>query len=220
MSDRLFAIGDIHGCFEALQNLIENKIMLTKKDKLVLLGDYIDRGSQIKEVIDYIISLIENGYDIITLMGNHESVLLKALEKEEYIPGWIQNGGNKTIESFGLHSLNELDKKYVLFFKELHYYYSINNFLFVHAGFNDKIENPFTDFHKMLWSRNHVHDHPKLNDKIIIHGHTPVTLEYCQKLVAERKHTINIDTGCVYAGYPDLGHLTALELHKYKLYSV
>lgn len=56
---RLFAIGDIHGCFDSLKELVENKILLTKEDKLVLLGDYIDRGIKSKEVIDYIIDLQE-----------------------------------------------------------------------------------------------------------------------------------------------------------------
>lgn len=45
---RLFAIGDIHGCFDSLQELVENKIQLVKDDKLVLLGDYIDRGNKSK----------------------------------------------------------------------------------------------------------------------------------------------------------------------------
>jgi len=51
---RLFAIGDIHGCFDSLQELVENKIQLDKDDKLVLLGDYIDRGNKSKEVLEEI----------------------------------------------------------------------------------------------------------------------------------------------------------------------
>jgi len=55
MSNRVFAIGDIHGCFNPLKELIENKIQLQKNDKLIFLGDYIDRGTNSKEVVDYII---------------------------------------------------------------------------------------------------------------------------------------------------------------------
>ena len=67
MDNRLFAIGDIHGCFNSFKKLMEEKIQITKSDKVVLLGDYIDRGSQSKEVIDYIIELKEKSFDIITL---------------------------------------------------------------------------------------------------------------------------------------------------------
>lgn len=76
MNSRLFAIGDIHGCFDSLKELVENKIQLQKDDKLILLGDYIDRGDKSKEVVDFIIGLLENGFDVIPLMGNHEAMLL------------------------------------------------------------------------------------------------------------------------------------------------
>ena len=55
--NRLIAIGDIHGCFKSLKILIEDVLNLQPEDKLVLLGDYIDRGNDSKEVVDYIIEL-------------------------------------------------------------------------------------------------------------------------------------------------------------------
>jgi serine/threonine protein phosphatase 1 len=220
MNDRLLAIGDIHGCFDALTDLIEHKIILTRNDKLILLGDYIDRGNQSKKVVDYIINLIEKGFNIVPLMGNHESMLLDALENEAYLPKWIQNGGNETMQSFGIQYLNELSSAYISFFKELKYYYPFDNFLFVHAGFNDSAENPFSDNYQMLWSRNQVYNHPLLRDKTIIHGHTPITKAQCQQLVTARAQTINIDTGYVYSNKEGYGRLTALELYSYNLFSV
>ena len=83
---RIFAIGDIHGCFDFLKELVENKIQLDKDDKLVLLGDYIDRGVKSKEVVDYIIDLHEKGYDITPLIGNHELLLLETFEDEKNKP--------------------------------------------------------------------------------------------------------------------------------------
>jgi serine/threonine protein phosphatase 1 len=97
---RLFAIGDIHGCFDSFKELVENQIQLAKVDKLVLLGDYIDRGKNSKEVIDYIIDLDEKGYDIISLVGNHELLLLEAFADEKNKLNWIQNGGGDTLKSF------------------------------------------------------------------------------------------------------------------------
>src|ERR1035437_10324686 len=220
MKKRLFAIGDIHGCFESLRNLIENKIKLKRSDKLILLGDYIDRGPQSKEVIDFIIELQSNGFDIVALMGNHETLLIDALEDEKNLPKWRRNGGEKTLLSFCLQSLKDLGQQYILFFKGLILFYTFDNFLFVHAGFNDLIDNPFSDKFTMLWSRNTFYKHPLLIDKIIVHGHTPITLNHCQELVTTRKQRINIDTGCVYSDIEGLGFLTALELFSYKLFSV
>lgn len=220
MNIRLFAIGDIHGCFDALKNLIEHKIMLNRNDKLILLGDFIDRGKQSKEVVDLIINLLRKGFDIVPLMGNHEAMLLDAFEDEKNLSKWILNGGDETLRSFGIQSLKDLDQHYIAFLKRLILYYSFNNFLFVHAGFNDTIENPFTDNYYMLWSPNQVYTHPLLKDKTIIHGHTPITETQCQQLVTTRKQTINIDTGCVYSHKVGYGRLTALELNSYFLFSV
>ena len=69
MNNRLFAIGDIHGCCDSLKELVENKIQFQKNDKLILLGDYIDRGDKSKEVVDFIMELQEKGFNIIPLMG-------------------------------------------------------------------------------------------------------------------------------------------------------
>ena len=153
-------------------------------------------------------------------MGNHEALLHEALENEKKLPMWIQNGGGKTLLSFGLQSIKDMDQKYIAFFKELMLYYALDNILFVHAGFNDNIDDPFKDEYNMLWSRNIFYTHPLLLEKVIIHGHTPITQKLCQELVTTRKQTINIDTGCVYSDYEGLGYLTALELFSYELFSV
>ena len=89
MNSRLIAIGDIHGCFDALRELIEQKVRLVKTDKLILLGDYIDRGDQSKAVVDYIIQLSQGGFDIFPLMGNHEAMLLDTLENESNLVEWL-----------------------------------------------------------------------------------------------------------------------------------
>jgi len=141
MNNRVFAIGDIHGCFNSFKKLIEQKIQLTKSDKLVLLGDYIDRGSQSKEVIDYIIELIEKDFDIVPLRGNHEQMLLDAFFDDGHIPIWIFNGGNETLKSFGINSLKKLETKYLDFFGSLQFFFEFEAYLLVHAGFNDEIQN-------------------------------------------------------------------------------
>ena len=164
MGERLFAIGDIHGCFDSLRELIENKIAIRKSDRLVFLGDYIDRGNQSREVIDYIIELKNKDFDIVALIGNHESMLLDALDNDMFLPEWFQNGGSETMRSFGINSLKQLDQVYIDFFKGLQFYYFLNDFLFVHAGFNDRISNPFDDKYHMIWSRREKYTNPVLTE--------------------------------------------------------
>lgn len=117
MTHRLFAIGDIHGCFDSLRTMIEQKIKIRKEDKIILLGDYIDRGPQSKEVVDYIIDLQNSGFDLVPLIGNHEAMLLDTLNNNEYFSIWIQNGGTETLRSFGISSLGKLAPRYIDFFK-------------------------------------------------------------------------------------------------------
>ncbi|MBN2596191.1 MAG: serine/threonine protein phosphatase [Marinifilaceae bacterium] len=217
---KLFAIGDIHGCFDSLKELVENKIQLDKNDKLILLGDYIDRGNKSKEVVDYIIDLQEKDYNITPLIGNHELLLLETLEDEKNKPKWIQNGGDETLKSFGIISIKDISPKYLNFFTNLMSYLSIGDFLFVHAGFNDKILNPFQDTYSMVWESQVEYLNPLLTCKTIIHGHRLITIEHCEKQINENKQVINIDTGCVYKEKVGYGKLTAIELYSKKLFSV
>jgi serine/threonine protein phosphatase 1 len=217
MNTRIFAIGDIHGCFDSLKELVENKIQLQKSDKLILLGDYIDRGEKSKEVIDFIIELLENGYDVIPLIGNHEAMLIAACENEKNISQWIQNGGDKTLKSFDIGSLNDIESKYIKFFNDLRYYCSFEDFLFVHAGFNDNVLNPFTDFYSMLWKCKESYSNPILEDKTIIHGHNPISVSKCEERILAKHHVINIDTGCVYNDKEGFGRLTAYECNSQRI---
>lgn len=211
MSNRYFAIGDIHGCFNSLKELIENKIQLQKSDKLILLGDYIDRGPNSKEVIDYIIDLQNNDYDIVTLLGNHESMLVDAYNNESSISKWIQNGGSETLKSFEINSLKNMDSKYLNFFNSLKLYFELDEYLFVHAGFNDELKNPFVDKYSMLWKSRERYFNPLLTNRIIIHGHSPVSIKTCEEQIKNNSKVINIDAGCVYSN-TDFGKLVAIEI--------
>jgi len=220
MNERLFAIGDIHGCFEKFREMVESKIEIRKSDKLILLGDYIDRGFQSRETVDYIIGLQENGFDITALIGNHEYMLLEALDSEDFVFNWYANGGEVTLSSFGIESIRELPGIYVDFFRSLLFYYSFRQFLFVHAGFNDEIVNPFDDRYYMIWTRNEKYTNPVLLEATIVHGHTPIPLSVCQKNIMDGNSVINIDTGCVYGESGGYGCLSAIELYSGKLLTV
>ena len=217
---RLFAISDIHGCYDSFYELTVRTIRLTKSDQLILLGDYIDRGQKSKEVIDFIIDLRKGGFNVNPLAGNHEVMLIDSLYDPEMMPLWLMNSGASTLESFGIPEIGEIDKKYLKFFTSLEYYKILGNFIFVHAGFDDSAPDPFSDYHEMVWECRVSYQNPLLSDKTIIHGHRPKTISYVKKRIAEKSKVIPIDTGCVYDKENGYGNLSALDLNTMKLYSV
>ncbi len=220
MSGRLLAIGDVHGCYCPLKTMLEEQLKLKKEDRLILLGDYIDGGTQSKEVLDYIMRLIEDGYQLIPLLGNHEDMLLKALIDYKYFVSWHYNGGYTTLESFSVSEPNKIGDGYFRFLRQLKYCHIDGRRIFVHAGFNDELANPFEDTTAMLWSRNVQYSNPMLSKRTIIHGHSIISLEACQRLVESNSSVINIDTGCFMGEYADTGFLTAIQLPERILFHV
>src|SRR5690606_13442078 len=142
MAGRVLVISDIHGCSQTFIALVENVVQLKKEDTLYLLGDYIDRGPDSKGVIDYIIRLKESGFKIIALRGNHEVMLLNSIKERSASRVFLVNGGDKTLESFGISDVEELAPAYLDFFISLGYYALYDKFILVHAGLNFDLPDP------------------------------------------------------------------------------
>jgi serine/threonine protein phosphatase 1 len=211
--ERIFAIGDIHGCSKTFEKMLFEKIIIQKTDQIYCIGDYIDRGKNSKAVIDLILQLREQQYNIFTLRGNHEQMMIDAMFEKEALPYWLENGGTETIRSFGIGSLKDLPKKYVSFFKETRLYLETEKYIFVHAGLNFKRENIFEDKEAMLWERDFSDKQPALKNKLLIHGHTPKSLRF---ILNQKGNCINIDGGCVYSHLRLFGKLVAIDLNEKK----
>ena len=218
--DRLFAISDIHGCYKLFYELVVNIIKLRKSDQLILLGDYIDRGDQSKEVIDFIMDLCKEGFNIMPLAGNHEVMLIDSYHESEMLPLWLMNHGLSTLMSFGIEDIKDIDAVYLEFFNKLEFYKVLGNLVFVHAGFDDMAIDPFSDNQAMIWECMYSYKNPVLAEKTIIHGHRPKTISYVEKLINEKSRVIPIDTGCVYGLESGYGYLSALEVNSMTLYSI
>jgi serine/threonine protein phosphatase 1 len=219
---RTFAIGDIHGCAKTAKKLLLDELKITKDDAIYFLGDYIDRGSGSKEVIDFILQLKNENYNINTLRGNHEQLFMDSGNSFTDFQNWIANGGVATLESFEISRYSELEDVYKNFFNDTKFYFETDGFIFVHAGFDFSNEFYLDDTDSMMWIRNMKVDKKKIGNKIIVHGHTPTPLEKVKKNLASAKEkgSLNIDTGCVLKDYNGLGYLTALETNNMKLYNV
>ena len=224
---RRIVIGDIHGCLKTLQHLLEKKIRPGTGDELYFVGDYIDRGPDSKGVLDYLISMKDKGQKMVFIRGNHEEMLIESFSSETYFHPWIYNGGGSTLESFGLTKeeyLNlpgdkKLSPKYMEFLSHTTYFIELDKAYIVHAGFNFVDDNPFHDLDAMIWSRNFDYDRFKAKGKPVIHGHTPIDLDSIRRTLFDpERRLINIDAGCVYTEYPELGNLIALDLDKWQLF--
>lgn len=221
MADKItinkYAISDIHGCPKTFQRLVEEKLALKKTDHLYLLGDYINRGPDSKGVIDYILALKGLGYKVHTLRGNHEDLLLEAYDDPKRHNRFLKNGGKITLASFDAQHVRDIPEVYLQFIRETKFYFEVDNFLLVHAGFNFTAKDPFKDYHSMMWMRKIKVDKDILGDRIIVHGHTPAKKKKVRDQFKKGKipQLINIDSSCVY--YPKKGcRLCALELNSLK----
>lgn len=217
----LYAISDIHGCCATFKALVKDKIKLQKTDKLFLLGDFIDRGPDSKGVLDFVMKLIEDGYQVFPLIGNHEWMLLKGLEQFDMEYSWLENGGRDTLVSFGATNIHEIPKKYIEFMKDFALYIDIPGYYLVHAGFNFEIEDFLESKYSMLWIRHWYTEinHDLLGDKIIIHGHTPKKKEDMEDDFQNMPYpAINIDAGCYAKHRQGYGYLCAVNLTELQLY--
>lgn len=190
-------------------------------DKIIFLGDYIDRGPDSKKVIDYIMDLQLQGRNIIALKGNHEELFLKSQQSEDEMNIWIRNGGKLTLDSFGVATTWQIEKPYFDFIESMPYYYIFENYYFVHAGFNEGKNAIFEDNNAMLWIRKETYYSDYFMGKHIIHGHTPQPLVKLKKQIEKRNlHTINIDTGCIRKDEDGYGYLSAIEMNSLEIFSV
>ncbi|WP_338768614.1 metallophosphoesterase family protein [Bernardetia sp. ABR2-2B] len=216
-----FAIGDIHGCSKTFKALVEDKIQLTKSDNLFLLGDYIDKGSDSTGVIDYIFYLQENGYQVFPLLGNHELNLLEASQQynERTFKHFLRMNKNKDI----VDEQMKIKPKYLEFFNSLPYYYELEDYHLVHAGFDFRNPNPFQNHNAMLYIRRFEVKKELLKGKKIVHGHQPTNLKAIQKSIANNASVIPLDNGCTYTkphkifDYNQLGNLCCLNLDSLEL---
>lgn len=203
---RTIVIGDTHGCYNELKELIhtleENNEYRRGIDKLIFLGDYIDRGDDSRLVIDFIKNLQMNYDNVIALMGNHEDMLLKYLDGET--DDWLWNGYRSTIDSYGGYT--EQFHKDVQWIRALPLYHEDDNYIYVHAGIDTRKPMDKQDRNTLLWIREDFIYNFNGYKKKVIFGHTPTAfLEEGYKPVRTYNGDIDIDTACVYGGY-----LTAL----------
>lgn len=187
---RTIVIGDIHGCFYTLMDLLEKIEYKEAEDRLIFVGDYIDRGENSFEVLDFLFKLQKRvGKEaVVCLMGNHEDMMLydKAC--------WLNNGGNATRKSFYKHHFQP--NVFNFWLKKLPLYFESEAYIVCHAGLPyAKLEDNSRD--DILWDRDWLRYCHVETEKPVIFGHT-ITGTGEARIVYNG--SIGIDTGCVSGG--------------------
>lgn len=224
---RTFIIPDIHGCSKTLRYLLEVKLSISQADRLYFLGDYIDRGPDSPGVVEYLINLIDDGYNITGLKGNHEQMMLECINGDYEMSLWLMNSGFATMHQYqSMTTAIEteygfLPQRHLDFFFSLKPYVIVDNrYILVHGGINYELPNPFSDEYAMLWNRPSDVPENFMPTYKIIHGHTPRALKrIVEELKEPHRRLFDLDAGCVYKGQyiPGTGYLTALQLENWSL---
>jgi len=211
---RIYAIGDIHGRADLLKAVLlqieaDSTLYPVHREIIVLLGDYIDRGPDSKEVLDLLVGR-EQTKERVFLRGNHDTFVHRFMSDPAVLDEWRLFGGLETLVSYGLTpsispDLDEqkrlarelaafIPQNHLEILRSLSPSYVCGDFLFVHAGIRPGVPIRKQREEDLLWIREEFLSCHEPFEKFVVHGHTPV------RTPDLRPNRINVDTGAFATG--------------------
>lgn len=219
---RVYAVGDVHGRFDLLQDLIgriaaDNEARAQRDVHVVMLGDLIDRGPQSREIVELFLKGAPSFAKWHFIMGNHEEMLLKLIDQPDasLMPQFLRYGGRETFESYGapqrvldtpdLYAPDTLPfyipEEHRAFLRLMEDGILVGDYFFTHAGIRPGVPLDDQEQQDLRWIRRDFLESEADHGMIVIHGHT------VSEEVEVRANRIGIDTGAY-----KTGRLTALGL--------
>lgn len=214
--NRVYCIGDIHGCSDLLLDLAkviaQDAAHYAGKKTLVFLGDYIDRGMYSKQVIDILLDeAFLSDFDKVFLSGNHEQTLLTFIHEDSAVlKDWWHYGAQATFYSYGVKYLGipsaskfeELQMQlkeampinHLEFYSNLKQSFVLGDYFFVHAGIMPGLPLDLQSANDCYWIRDEFLNSTFIHEKVVVHGHTIV------KEPEILPNRIGIDTGAYASG--------------------
>lgn len=213
--ERVYAIGDIHGRLDLLDELLQridasDSALGDAHISLIFLGDLIDRGPDSCGVIERAMQLAEVSPSVRFLRGNHESVFLGALDGDPRVMRFFCDiGGRETLRSYGLDEDRLIGmtpeqivefaqalvpQRHLDFIRGFEASIEMGDYLFVHAGIRPGVPLDEQDPRDLMWIRDEFLRSNELHGKMIVHGHS-IASE-----VEEMGNRIGIDTGAFSTG--------------------
>ncbi|ONF97053.1 metallophosphoesterase family protein [Sphingomonas jeddahensis] len=217
---RIYAIGDIHGRLDLLDQLLDqiaadDAARGAAQTGFIFLGDLVDRGPDSAGVVDRVRDLCKNRPDVRCLCGNHEEIFLGSYDGDtDLLRLLLRAGGHETLLSYGMDAdeieratigelaemmVRDIPEQPITFLRSLQDYIVEGDYLFVHAGIRPGLPLEQQKSRDLRWIRDPFLDHTANHGKFVVHGHT------ISERVDERVNRIGIDTGAYRTG-----RLTAL----------
>jgi len=220
--EAVWAIGDVHGCdalLKALLAVIDSMRVEEAAARVILLGDYVDRGPRSREVMDLLIAVQgDDRFDATFIRGNHDHMMLSFLDEARFGPGWVTMEAAVTLQSYGVRPCisdapgsvwrevqaqfqDAVPEAHVAFLRGLEPSVGIDDYFFTHAGVRPGRSLDKQRPEDLMWIRNRFLEDKRRLSKVIVHGHTPTSAPHSD---ARR---IGVDTGAYSSGV-----LTAVRL--------
>ena len=214
----VYAVGDIHGRADLLEALLRRIAAEAEHHRddtkrcLIFLGDYIDRGTSSRGVVERLLQDPLPGFAAVRLLGNHEEAMLDFLDKRSDGLDWLSYGGLETLMSYGVplkgfpdtaeraavlrRALRDaVPQSHLGFYRTCILHYTLGDYVFVHAGVRPGVPLEKQNPADLLWIRDEfLRARSALPGKVVVHGHT-----ICD-LPQDLGHRINIDTGAFVSG--------------------
>lgn len=202
-SSRLIAIGDVHGCFHALDAIL-NAIQPTPSDQIVFLGDMVDSGKESREVLERIIALKQE-CNVVLIQGNHEEMMFAARENEQALRYWENCGGVQTLNSYRFGgTLADVPAEHWALLSNCVPYYETNAVIFTHANYAPDLAMAEQAEYSLRWALfDAAKEQPHCSGKTIVVGHT----EQKDAEILDLGFAMCIDTVCCKYGW-----LTAIDM--------
>lgn len=173
VSERVIAIGDIHGCFEALKSLVD-AIVPTSADTIIGLGDVVDRGPNSKSCVELLLEL-RSRCKLVLIKGNHEEMMLSVVAQNSPPHEWLKHGGVSTLDSYGFAGdLSVIPEEHVRFLAGGLDFFELDQHFFTHGNYDPKRALADQQPGVLRWT-NLVQSTPgrHMSGKKAIVGHTP-----------------------------------------------
>jgi len=223
---RTLVIGDVHGKLTLLNRLIEETGYQPGEDRLIFIGDLVDRGEDARGVVARAIELQRQFPETVTIIkGNHEAMMLAALSEPpdaEQTELWFYNGGIETLQSYTNDEGGvDFPVEHYQFLSALPTWYEDEHAIYVHASLPEADDGSFLhpreapESPELLWSRNR-HFFSEYRGKTVVFGHTITGMIFGERgKVWLRENLIGVDTGAYLTGI-----LSAIELPSRRIFSV
>lgn len=213
-NERTYAVGDVHGRLDLLERLVDEIQEHAARRReiethIVFVGDLIDRGPSSAQVLYWLHSAQRKNDKIITLLGNHEEAMLRALSNEPgMLKAWLRIGGRATLRSFGFEP-PEFDQPSMELMQDIRaavpehitnwiaswpLYARSGDYFFCHAGVRPGVSLKRQSRGDLLWMREPFLSSENDHGAVIVHGHSVETD------VQKRPNRIGIDTGAYRTG--------------------